>query len=142
MTGEEIIRKLKDADSVSEVISIAKESGKELTEEQAGIILKGIKNGGEISDEELEGAVGGCGGGPLARRKTCPLCGSGRLIVSTYDYEYPTVKTDYYDQNGYHATVYRCDRCGVFMTMSRDNSRIIKVQPWYSSAIVGYLIIE
>lgn len=136
-----ILMRAKVAKSADELISIAKEHGAELSADTAERLMENIKNG-EISDEVLENASGGCGGGPLARGKTCPLCGSGRLIVSTYDYEYPTVKTDYYDQNGYHATVYRCDRCGVFMTMSRDNSRIIKVQPWYSSAIVGYLIIE
>lgn len=140
---EELLKKAFEAKSPEELLKLARENGVlEITEENAKAYFDAINQGGEVAEDELEGAVGGCGGGPLARGKTCPLCGSGRLIVSTYDYEYPTVKTDYYDQNGYHATVYRCDRCGVFMTMSRDNSRIIKVQPWYSSAIVGYLIIE
>lgn len=140
---KELLKKAFEAKSPEELLKLARENGVlEITEENAKAYFDAINQGGEVAEDELEGAVGGCGGGPLARGKTCPLCGSGRLIVSTYDYEYPTVKTDYYDQNGYHATVYRCDRCGVFMTMSRDNSRIIKVQPWYSSAIVGYLIIE
>lgn len=140
---EELLKKAFEAKSPEELLKLARENGVlEITEDNAKAYFDAINQGGEVAEDELEGAVGGCGGGPLARGKTCPLCGSGRLIVSTYDYEYPTVKTDYYDQNGYHATVYRCDRCGVFMTMSRDNSRIIKVQPWYSSAIVGYLIIE
>ena len=62
MTQEELLTKAKAAGSPDELIELAKANGKEMTAEQAAAIFNGIKGSGEISDEELESAVGGCGG--------------------------------------------------------------------------------
>lgn len=142
MTGEEIIRKLKDADSVSEVISIAKEGGKELTEEQAGIILKGIKNGGEISDEALENASGGCGGDdPLDRVKPCPFCSSGRLIIYSFPYERKWVRYSE-DEDGFYTTVYRCEICGTYMSKGSRGEKVVKLNPWSCGDILGFTVVK
>ena len=60
--NEEILAKAKAAKSPEELIELAKENGKEMTAEEAESIFKSLSQGGELSDEELESAVGGCGG--------------------------------------------------------------------------------
>ena len=58
MTNE-IMTKLKNAKSVEDILDIAKEDGKELTVEQAQRMLDQIRGDGELSDDDLENAVGG-----------------------------------------------------------------------------------
>lgn len=62
MMKEEIIQKARSAKSAGELIELAKANGREITEEQAENLFKGLSQGGEMSDDELESAVGGCGG--------------------------------------------------------------------------------
>lgn len=58
--NEEMLAKLKEAKSVEEIISIAKEYGKEVTEEKAKELLDMLTNTeGELSDEALEAVAGG-----------------------------------------------------------------------------------
>ena len=58
---KEMIAKLKEAKSAEDVIAIAKEHGKELTQEQAQELYDKLKaaEGGELSDEDLEAVAGG-----------------------------------------------------------------------------------
>ena len=61
---KEMIAKLKEAKSAEDVAAIAKEHGKELTQEQAQEIydkLKAAANGEELSDEDLDAVAGGWG---------------------------------------------------------------------------------
>lgn len=71
----EMIEKAKTAKSAEELISIAKENGITLTEEQANAYYQKLnQKTGTLSDEELDNVSGGC-------NKThtpiiCPHCGS------------------------------------------------------------------
>ena len=56
----EIIKKARAAKSAGELIELAKVNGKEMTAEQAAAIFNSINRSGEISDDELEYAAGGC----------------------------------------------------------------------------------
>ncbi|MDD2447169.1 MAG: hypothetical protein PHY91_05730 [Tissierellia bacterium] len=58
--NEEIIAKAKQARSVEELISLAKEHDFQLTEEEAGKHFEALnQRTGEISDEELDNVAGG-----------------------------------------------------------------------------------
>ena len=58
--NEELLAKAKAAGSPEELIELAKANGKEMTAEQAASIFNSLKGSGEISDDELEYAAGGC----------------------------------------------------------------------------------
>ena len=59
--NEELIGKLKEAKSVEDVVAVAKQYGKELTLEQAKVLLDRVKAAvtGELSDEDLAAVAGG-----------------------------------------------------------------------------------
>ena len=58
--NEEMLARLQKAKTVEEIIAIAKEYGKEVTEEKAQELLDRIGGAdGELSDEALEAVVGG-----------------------------------------------------------------------------------
>lgn len=61
--NKELIERAKKAASPDELIELAKEKGRELSPERAEEIFKAIHQSGELSDDELSDAVGGCGGG-------------------------------------------------------------------------------
>lgn len=76
--SEELLEKAKQTKSVEELLSLAKENGVEMTEEQANAYFTQLhKASGEIADDELENvAGGGC------------HSGDGRLVVTErYDCE-------------------------------------------------------
>ena len=58
---EEQIAKMKAATSAEELLALAKESGVELTEEQANVYFNELHKNGELADEELNNVAGGCG---------------------------------------------------------------------------------
>lgn len=61
MTNEEIIKKIKNAENPEELLKIAKENGMEdFTEESAKAYFDILNKSGEVSDQELDQAVGGC----------------------------------------------------------------------------------
>ena len=68
MMNEEMIAKAKEARSVEELITLAKENGVELTEEEAKAYFAQLNpKSGELSDDELDAvAGGGCSGGESA----------------------------------------------------------------------------
>ena len=60
--SEEMLEKLQNAGSAEEIVSIAKEYGREVTAEQAQELLDRLKAGaseGELSDDLLEAVAGG-----------------------------------------------------------------------------------
>ena len=56
---EEIAKRISEAASAEEIISIVKEAGKEVTAEQAQALYDRLHSAGELSDEDLENVAGG-----------------------------------------------------------------------------------
>lgn len=98
MLNEEIIKRAMSADSADELISIAKESGIDLSSEGAARLMENIKNG-ELSDEVLENASGGCGEKPDPV-KFCPECGTQMTVY----------KKEFWSR-GLFCIDYRCPVC-------------------------------
>ena len=73
MMNEEMITKAKEANSVEELITLAKENGIELNEDDAKMYFEQLNaKKGELSDDELEDvAGGGCLG---EEERYCPNC--------------------------------------------------------------------
>ena len=71
--NQELLEKVKEAKSAEELLSLAKENGVELTEDEAAGYFAQLHKSGELSDEELDNVAGGG-------------CHSkdGRLIVSEF----------------------------------------------------------
>ena len=85
MDQKELIEKAKEAKSVEELMSLAKENGKELTKEEAEAYFAQLHKSGELSDEELDNvAGGGC------HNK------DGRLVVTVW----------------YNCSDFTCKKCG------------------------------
>ena len=59
----EQLTKAKQAKSADELLVLAKESGIELTEEEAAKCYAEWHKDGKLSDDELDNVSGGCGGG-------------------------------------------------------------------------------
>ena len=55
----ELLEKAKEAKSAEELVSLAKENGMELTEEEAAAYFAQLNKSGELSDEELDNVSGG-----------------------------------------------------------------------------------
>ena len=69
---EKLIEKAKAAKSAEELMTIAKENGRELSEEEAQAYFVQLNKSGELSDDELDSVAGG---GCHAK--------DGRLVVTT-----------------------------------------------------------
>ncbi len=87
MDHKEMFEKAKEAKSVEELMSLAKENGMELSKESATAYFEEMHKSGELSDEELDNVAGGG-------------CHSkdGRLIVSEF----------YSCENGVFSKVFDC----------------------------------
>ena len=72
MTHEELILKAREAKSAQEFLSLAKETGVELTEESAKAYYEQIHKKGELADDELDNVAGG----------GCYEIGGDRLVVT------------------------------------------------------------
>ena len=59
MEQKELFEKAKEAKSAEELVSLAKENGMELTEEEAAAYFAQLNKSGELSDEELDNVAGG-----------------------------------------------------------------------------------
>ena len=59
--SKELIEKAKTAKTAEELLEIAKTENIELTEEEAAKAFAELNKTGELSDEELDNVVGGCG---------------------------------------------------------------------------------
>ena len=83
----EQLAKAKAAKSVEELLSLAKENGIALTEENAKEYFSEFRKEGEISDEELENAAGGglCDPEPVIYTKMiCKSCGANTFWKGNY----------------------------------------------------------
>ena len=88
----EMLQKAKAAGSVEELLTMAKESGIELTPEDAEKYYSRLHQNGAVSDEELDNVAGGC----MSMNEmffSCPKC-KGSDVVQT------------------GTTKYRCNKCG------------------------------
>ena len=81
MENEELMEKARAAKSAKELMSLAKENGVEMTEEEAQAYFSQLNKSGELADDELDSvAGGGChsGGGKLVvtvgTQKDCFVC--------------------------------------------------------------------
>jgi len=72
--NEESITKAKQAKSVADLLTLAKESGVEMTAEQAQDIYAQLNpKSGALADDELDNVAGGQGGKvPIDLKKLCP----------------------------------------------------------------------
>ena len=59
MEQKELFEQAKEAKSAEELLSLAKENGMELTEEEAAAYFAQLNKSGELSDEELDNVAGG-----------------------------------------------------------------------------------
>ena len=89
MMNEEMIAKAREAKSVEELMALAKETGIELTEEDAKMYFEQLSSKkGELSDDELDNVSGGMRGAAAAT--PCPKCKTqGRYTGSGNEYKCP-----------------------------------------------------
>ena len=59
--SKELIEKAKTAKSAEELLAMAKAENIEMTAEEAAKVYAELHKTGELSDEELDNVVGGCG---------------------------------------------------------------------------------
>ncbi len=75
MTTKELLEKAKAAKSVEELMQFAKENGMDVSPAAAKEWFEKHSKQGEIADDELDTAVGGCGGGGSSGPvRECPFC--------------------------------------------------------------------
>ena len=100
---QELIAKVKKAASAEEILDLAGENGVEMNENGAKELFERIHASGELSDDELEGAAGGCGykakpgdpsshcwNGKFVSRIPTAKLGSGKCIDCIYlDFNLP-----------------------------------------------------
>ena len=80
--NRELLEKARSAKSADEIVSIAKEGGFDIDAEKAAGLFSMLKSG-EISEEELENAAGGCGGQGLSIHCYCPFQWNGDVTFWT-----------------------------------------------------------
>ena len=73
--NKEMLEKAKTAKSVEELITLAKDNGFELNDEEANAYFAKLNQTGELADDELDNVSGG-GCGESESRRDCPKCGS------------------------------------------------------------------
>ena len=97
--NQELVNKARKAESVEELLALAKENGIELTDEQAKEYFAQLNpTKGELSDDELDDVSGGgCG---ESKTKYCPNCNSELRMISE--------GTGNFSMKFY----YLCDSCG------------------------------
>ena len=97
--NQELVNKARKAESVEELLALAKENGIELTNEQAKEYFAQLNpTKGELSDDELDDVSGGgCG---ESKTKYCPNCNSELRMMSE--------GTGNFSMKFY----YLCDSCG------------------------------
>lgn len=76
MINEEIIKKIRAAKSPEEISEIMKSAGTGISEESAANMFRLVESKGDLTDEELESAVGGCGSEPAQQIPNCKQCGT------------------------------------------------------------------
>ena len=92
----EQLAKAKAAKSAEELLSMAKEAGVTMTEDEAAKYFSELHKEGELSDDELDNVSGGCGAEVVSirwYRFICPFCGADCKVTFTY-YDDDTKKID------------------------------------------------
>lgn len=69
----ELMKKARKAENAEELVTLAKENGKELTIAQAEEVFAKLHREGMLADEELDNVSGGCSG--HHQEDACPMCG-------------------------------------------------------------------
>lgn len=82
----ELYDKVKDAKTPEELIKIARENGREISEKQAEEAMKWLGDKkGELTDEEITNASGGGGcDTPTSFDKPCPICNQKNEVDGYY----------------------------------------------------------
>lgn len=114
---KEQLTKAKQAKSVEELLTLAKENGMELTEEEAAKHFAEWHKEGELSDDELNNVSGGCGGSNVPSKVNvdsanplCPSCGE-RLYFVTDQTGDGMVRAYLSDDDGTY-DLFACSGCG------------------------------
>ena len=106
----EMLAKAKMSKSAEELLTLAKENDYALTEEEAKQYLDKWSKEGELSDEELENVVGGCGGYSweefysLMLHQECPKCHRTSTTYTGTKKQNPV-------GSSYYRAVVMCDYC-------------------------------
>lgn len=106
--NKEIIEKAKNAKSPEELIALAKENGREMTKEQAETVFKSLQKSGELSDDELSDAVGGCH--LFTYYPSIDLKGVYNLVINCEKGEF------YRSPQGYSKSYWTCSICSAHLT--------------------------
>lgn len=110
MFNEEMMKKIRGLKSPEEIMEFAKDSGMTISPEEAKKYYDSMHRSGEISDEDLENAVGGCGSHGASIYRQCPECGSSVPMGQFYDIKV-IIGGEVDHQWGYPTGV--CPRCNV-----------------------------
>lgn len=131
MTNEEMILKAKGAKSPEDIVKLAKAEGKSVSLDKAREIFDTLNKKGEVSDDELDAAVGGCGGytPPEVIRMECltgknnrngraywkcKICGS-QVITSTHEIVVTEANKNIVCEHALQFKTLNCDNCGYLM---------------------------
>ncbi len=92
--NEEMLRMAQTAQSVDELLTMAKDNGVVVTEKQAREYFERIHASGELADDELDAVSGGCGDD--VKKPYCSVCGTalGSITQGTSGYVYYCPKCD------------------------------------------------
>ncbi len=84
MLDKDIMKIIGKSMTPDEIVTYAQEKGISLTKEHAKEISDQLTKTGELSDDDLDTAVGGCGGGGAAAPGTpyCMFCGDPTVLHS------------------------------------------------------------
>ena len=121
MTNEEMILKAREAKSPDELLKIAHDAGMtDFTEENARVYFNALNQSGEMSDEEIDAAGGGCAVRAhdqkmvsalnFCKHYRCNICHTGSNSLKRKE-KYLPDKEIFYACNRDANHVNRCDTC-------------------------------
>ena len=117
----ELLEKAKEAKSAEELLSLAKENGIEMTDEEGAAYFAQMKKNGELSDEELDNVAGGGCQTKVGGEKYTVVTSGQRCFNGGYENNMKTV----HSMNGdaYSAPAYTTDHMSLrtsWATFSSD----------------------
>lgn len=123
----ELIEKAKQAKSSKELITLAKENGIDISDDEAEEYFERLNNSGELSDEELDNVAGGCGGGtPDERLSVTKLYSCEYFVCADCHIWVPAKRGDHLWQfhncnsDPNHQVYVGCEYCK-YLDSSREN---------------------
>ena len=124
----ELIEKAKEANSVVELLELAKANSINLTEEEAKTYFEQLSANGEVADEELDAVSGGCGddGDNAATGNIYPVGTSIKMIDGTVctRCKSPNGKITYQRPQTVLKRIIVCEICGAVISETVDHNRI------------------